>query len=130
MLFRSVLEALAEKVNALEEKLDESITENVELRGVIAASQAKTIFEELSSDLALTQQEKFAALVEGVEFDGNFETYEKKLRIIKESYFKNDNTSYSTNFEEETFEGDVGSQIAIDPQVGRYLNAITRTVKK
>ena len=125
-----VLEALAEKVNALEEKLDESITENVELRGVIAASQAKTIFEELSSDLALTQQEKFAALVEGVEFDGNFETYEKKLRIIKESYFKNDNTSYSTNFEEETFEGDVGSQIAIDPQVGRYLNAITRTVKK
>ena len=125
-----VLEALAEKVNALEEKLDETITENTELKSVLAESNARSIFEELSSDLALTQQEKFAALVEGIEFDGNFETYEKKLRIIKESYFKNDNTSYSTNFEEETFEGDVGQHVAIDPQINRYLTVLNRTVKK
>ena len=125
-----VLEALAEKVNALEEKLDETITENTELKSVLAESNARSIFEELASDLALTQQEKFAALVEGIEFDGNFETYEKKLRIIKESYFKNDNTSYSTYFEEETFEGDVGQHVAIDPQINRYITALNRTVKK
>ena len=125
-----VLEALAEKVNALEEKLDETITENTELKGVLAESNAKSIFEELASDLALTQQEKFAALVEGIEFDGNFETYEKKLKIVKESYFKNDSNSYSTNFEEETFEGDVGQHVAIDPQINRYLTALNRTVKK
>ena len=125
-----VLEALAEKVNALEEKLDETITENTELKGVLAESHAKSIFEDLASDLALTQQEKFAALVEGIEFDGNFETYEKKLKIVKESYFKNDSNSYSTNFEEETFEGDVGQHVAIDPQINRYLTALNRTVKK
>ena len=125
-----VLEALAEKVNALEEKLDETITENTELKGVLAESNARSIFEELASDLALTQQEKFAALVEGIEFDGNFETYEKKLKIVKESYFKNDSNSYSTNFEEETFEGDVGQHVAIDPQINRYLTALNRTVKK
>ena len=125
-----VLEALAEKVNALEEKLDETITENTELKSVLAESNAKSIFEELASDLALTQQEKFAALVEGIEFDGNFETYEKKLKIVKESYFKNDSNSYSTNFEEETFEGDVGQHVAIDPQINRYLTALNRTVKK
>ena len=55
---------------------------------------------------------------------------EKKLRIIKESYFKNDNTSYSTYFEEETFEGDVGQHVAIDPQINRYITALNRTVKK
>jgi len=125
-----VLEALAEKVNALEEKLDETITENTELKSVLAESNAKSIFEDLASDLALTQQEKFAALVEGIEFDGNFETYEKKLKIVKESYFKNDSNSYSTNFEEETFEGDVGQHVAIDPQINRYLTALNRTVKK
>ena len=125
-----VLEALAEKVNALEEKLDETITENTELKSVLAESNAKSIFEELASDLALTQQEKFAALVEGIEFDGDFETYEKKLKIVKESYFKNDSNSYSTNFEEETFEGDVGQHVAIDPQINRYLTALNRTVKK
>lgn len=125
-----VLEALAEKVNALEEKLDETITENTELKSVLAESNAKSIFEDLASDLALTQQEKFAALVEGIEFDGDFETYEKKLKIVKESYFKNDSNSYSTNFEEETFEGDVGQHVAIDPQINRYLTALNRTVKK
>ena len=125
-----VLEALAEKVNALEEKLDETITENTELKSVLAESNARSIFEELASDLALTQQEKFAALVEGIEFDGDFETYEKKLKIVKESYFKNDSNSYSTNFEEETFEGDVGQHVAIDPQINRYLTALNRTVKK
>ena len=112
------------------EKLDETITENTELKSVLAESNARSIFEELASDLALTQQEKFAALVEGIEFDGNFETYEKKLKIVKESYFKNDSNSYSTNFEEETFEGDVGQHVAIDPQINRYLTALNRTVKK
>ena len=100
------------------------------MKGVLAESNARSIFEELASDLALTQQEKFAALVEGIEFDGDFETYEKKLKIVKESYFKNDSNSYSTNFEEETFEGDVGQHVAIDPQINRYLTALNRTVKK
>jgi hypothetical protein len=83
-----VIEALAEKVEALEGKLDEVILENTELKGVLVESHAHEIFEGLSSDLALTQQEKFAALAEGIEFDGNLETYEKKLRIIKENYFR------------------------------------------
>jgi hypothetical protein len=127
-----VLEALAAKVGALEEKLDETITENSELKGYLLEGQKNEIVESIASDLALTQQEKFAALVEGIEFDGNLDTYEKKLKIVRENYFKTEQTSYSsTNIVEETFEGDIGTEtVNVDPSVNRYVKAIARTIKK
>lgn len=130
-----VLEALADKVNALENMLDETITENTELKGFVLENHKNEILEEISSDLALTQQEKFAALVEGIEFDGDLNTYAKKLMIVKENYFNKKTSSYSSNIEEETFEGEIettngsGSRF-VDPQVNRYVQAIAKTVKK
>ena len=125
-----VLEAMAEKVAALETRLDETISENVELKNFVVENQRQDIVEELASDLALTQQEKFSALVEGIDFDGDLDIYAKKLMIVKENYFKNETTSHSSNIEEETFEGEVVVSKNIDPTVGRYLDAISRTVKK
>jgi propanediol utilization protein len=125
-----VLEAMAEKVEALESKLDEVIVENTELRGVILSEAAVRVFTDLASDLALTQQEKFAALAEGIEFDGDLDVYSRKLNIIKESYFKGDSQQYSSNIEEETFEGEVAEKVYGDPQVSRYVQALARTIKK
>ena len=90
----------------------------------------RDIFTEISSDLALTQQEKFAALAEGIEFDGDLDVYAKKLMIVKENYFKNEGSSYSSNIEEETFEGVVTESVNIDPVVNRYVQAISKTLKK
>lgn len=127
----NVLESLADKVSQLEAKLDESINENNELRGLLVTEAANKIFSELASDLAVTQQEKFAALAEGIEFDGDLDTYAKKLTIIKENYFNNDSyQSSSSNFEEETFEGELSESVNHDPQVNRYVQAIARTIKK
>lgn len=126
-----VLEALADKVQALEEKLDETISENVELRSTLVEAQAHEIFAEIASDLALTQQEKFSALAEGIEFDGDLDTYAKKLMIVKENYFKNETTAtLSSNIEEETFEGTITESYNVDPVVNRYVQAIARTIKK
>lgn len=125
-----VLEAMVEKVDVLESKLNEAIEENTQLRGVIISEAAGKIFVDLASDLALTQQEKFASLAEGIEFDGDLETYGKKLAIIKETYFNNDSTVRSSNIEEETFEGEVSETVNVDPQVNRYVQAIARTIKK
>lgn len=123
-----VLEALAEKVDALESKLDEAISENVELRDIIAEEAKKDIFTDLASDLALTQQEKFAALAEGIEFDGDLETYARKLEIVKENYFS-DKSVHASNIIEESFEGNIGETVNVDPRVGRYVQALSRTVK-
>jgi hypothetical protein len=125
-----VLESMAEKISQLEEKLDESINDNNELRGLLVTEAANKIFSDLASDLAVTQQEKFAALAEGIEFDGNLETYAKKLSIIKENYFNGDHTHTSSNIEEETFEGIISESVNLDPQVNRYVQAIARTIKK
>jgi hypothetical protein len=125
-----VLESLATKVASLEEKLDEAINENAELKGVLSEEAKKDIFEELASDLALTQQEKFSALAEGIEFDGDLETYTRKLEIIKENYFA-DNSVHTSNIIEESFEGETGERVGnVDPQVNRYVQALARTVKK
>jgi len=122
-----VLEALAEKVEALEQKLDESILRNSELEEQILENNKEEIFAELASDLALTQREKFASFAEGVEFDGNLETFSKKLTIIKEQYFKNKTTSTKSNIEEETFDGETNEiNESVDPVMSRYMSALSK----
>ena len=126
----NVLEELANKVEVLEQKLDEEITKNAQLEEAMIEEAANDIFTELASDLALTQQEKFASLAEGIEFNGDLETYTKKLKIVKENYFKN-TTTHETNITEETFEGEINENVvSVDPSVNRYVQAIARTVKK
>lgn len=123
-----VLEAMTDKVDALESKLDEAISENIQLKSVLVEETAKKIFTDLASDLALTQQEKFASLAEGIEFDGDLETFAKKLTIIKESYFSNE-TSQNSSIEDETYEGEADVVVG-NSVINRYAQAIARTVKK
>lgn len=127
----NVVEAMAEKVASLEQELDEAIEIIAEKNSVIVEAARREIFEELSSDLALTQQDKFSALAEGIEFDGDLEVYSRKLSIIKENYFRNETTITTSNIEEETFEGETSETYTnVDPMVNRYVQAIAKTVKK
>jgi hypothetical protein len=127
-----VIESLASKVEELEEKLDEQITENAEIKRSLVESEKKEVFESFLDDLALTQQEKFKALAEGIDFDGDIEVYAKKLAIIKENYFTTEKKAPgSTNIVEETFEAEADTKVAVaDPAVNRYVEAISRSLKK
>jgi len=127
-----VIESLANKVEELEAMLDEKITENVEIRRALVDSEKDSIFESFKEDLAMSQQEKFAALAEGIDFDGDLEVYAKKLAIIKENYFATEKKApQSTNITEETFEvAESQNTVAVDPAVNRYVQAISRNLKK
>ena len=127
-----VLESLALRVQELEQKLDEVITENSELRTNVVGHEMNDVFESLCSDLALTQIEKFRALSEGIDFDGDLDTYSKKLSIIKESFFKTSEkaptqTVVTEEFEEQEVSTDV---VYTDPRVKSYVQAISRTIKR
>jgi hypothetical protein len=127
----NVVESLAAKVEALEEALDETINENAQLKSVILESNKQEVLDELAEGLTMTQAEKFFALAEGIEFDGDLDVYAKKLSVVKENYFTK--TAKSTYMEEETFEGTQLTEsfnASIDPSVNRYVQAISRTVKK
>ena len=114
----------------LESALDEAINENAELASIVAESARQEAVSEIAEGLTMTQSEKFLALAEGVDFDGDLEVYTKKLSVVKETYFPS--TKPQTSYiEEETFEGDVSEKtVSHDPQVNRYVQAISRTIKK
>lgn len=125
-----VVEELAAKVEELEGKLDEAINENAELANIVAESVRQDAVAEVAEGLTLSQSEKFHSLAEGVEFDGDPDVYKKKLSVVKETYFPSTKPQVS-NIEEETFEGEVSEKnVSYDPQVNRYVQAISRTVKK
>ena len=127
-----VVEELATKVDELETMLDESITENSDLKKMVAESKRLGVLGEMATDLTMVQAEKFAALAEGIDFDGNVGSYRKKLSYVKESYFSK-KSKPTSNIEEETFEGDttlIESVKSFDPDVNRYAQAIARTIKK
>ena len=127
----SVVEELIAKVEELEALLNTAIGENSELKSVVLEAEKEATLEEMAEDLTMSQAEKFAALAEGIDFTGDLEAYKKKLAIVKENYFQK-KTATSTNIEEETFEGETNStsNAPIDPEVNRYVQAISRTIKK
>ena len=126
-----VVESLADKVEELEAALNLAINENVELKSVISESEKFSAIDEMAEGLTMTQAEKFAALAEGVSFDGDLDTYKSKLQIVKETYFTARPNSSST-VEDETFEITENNDrtVAVDPEVNRYVQAISRTIKR
>jgi hypothetical protein len=126
----NVIEAMAQKIETLENALNESINDNNELKSELVEARMLSLVDELSEGLTMSQAEKFAALAEGVSFDGNFNSYKSKLEMVKETYFSM--KPKTSNIEEETFESDDESvnTVNMDPHVSNYVRAIARTTKK
>ena len=81
-----VLESMVNKLDEMEEKLNEQIERNVALNKRLAESVTDGILGEVSEGLAVTQKEKLASLSESVEFDSE-EDYREKLVTLREAYF-------------------------------------------
>ena len=82
-----VLHSMVEKLDEMEDKLNEQINKNVALTKRLSESTADVILADVSEGLALSQKEKLVSLAENVEFDSE-EKYREKLETLKESYFK------------------------------------------
>ena len=81
-----VLEAQSEKITELENKLNESIQQVVELKKVKGSLVREKVISESTEDLADTEIEKFKSLTEDVDFTDE-ESFKQKLATLKESYF-------------------------------------------
>ena len=81
-----VLHSMVEKLDEMEDKLNEQINKNVALNKRLAESSADVILADVSEGLALSQKEKLASLAENVEFDSE-QSYREKLGTLRESYF-------------------------------------------
>jgi hypothetical protein len=85
----SIVESQFDEIEDLTDKLNEAEKEKMALHASVNESVKDKILLSLSSDLAVTEVEKFKELAENVDFESS-ELYEKKLGIIKEKYFPND----------------------------------------
>ncbi len=128
-----VLEQLTAKVEELENKLNSSISENIELNKTIDEYTKQEIFDNVAEGLALTQVEKLRQLAEGIDFDG-MQSYQKKLVLVKENYFPSQSPKAAAAKEEDDAIGnnDLAEDTQItfqDQSVKRYFSAISRTTK-
>ena len=117
-----ILESQAQKIEELEGKLNETIGKLTEKKQSEDSLVREAVIKEVSSDLADTQSEKFASLVEDVEFTDK-DSFEEKLNTLKENYFPK-----STPTQSLTEENDEGTQeIDISDAMAAYTSAIKRS---
>jgi len=81
-----VVEELANRLDEMEDKLNEEVASNISALQDIEELQREKIISEASKDLADTQVEKLKALSEDIDFE-NEETFVEKVSTLKESYF-------------------------------------------
>ena len=128
-----VVEELAAKNEELQGQLNAEMEKNIEAKKAIEENDQQKIIDQVTEGLAETQKEKFQTLAEGVEFK-DIESFQKKLSIIKESYFSVDNEKEVADLVGETDEPldeeakPEGS--SLDPKMAGYTAAISRSLKK
>ena len=126
-----VLNSMVDKLDEMENKLNEQIDRNVALNRRLAESSADGIFTAVAEGLADTQKEKLATLAENVEFESEAD-YREKLDTLKESYFPSKTSApknTSENLSEEVSTDEV-IQEDTSPRMQAYLDVLSRAVKK
>jgi hypothetical protein len=123
-----VIESMVDKLDEMEEKLNEQIQRNVALNRRLAESVADVIFAEVTEGLALSQKDKLASLAENVEFDSE-ENYREKLVTLRESYFPS-NAGTQRNNSETISEGIENLHQPVSGLMESYLQTLNRVSKK
>ena len=127
----NVLDDLTTQNKKLEEKLNEQIAKNVDLTKEVSESAKAKAIDEVSTDLADTEKEKFEKMAENVEYD-SADKFREKLETIKESYFP------KSKIDEATSKDEVDSVAANAPSdftsgksdaMAAYTAAITKNIK-
>ena len=121
-----LVEDLAEKVEELTARLNDTIDENVALSHEYIELKKQVVFEEVTKNLASTETEKLKKLVEGVDFDSE-ELFKEKINVIKENYFP----KVTGKSPEKTLVEETGTTPVFDSgdHMSKYVQAISRSVK-
>ena len=122
-----VINNMVDKLDEMENKLNEQINKNIALNKRLAESVSDVILADVSEGLALSQKDKLASLAKNVEFDSE-ETYREKLGTLKESYFPS--TSAPRDHSETISEGTEAPQAAPSGLMESYLQTMNRVSKK
>ena len=122
-----LVDELNESVTELEETLNKTTEDNISLHQKVQQFEKQEVVREQSSGLAETEAEKLASLVEDIEFD-NKENFEMKVKVVKESYFKQEGSESVDEVDSLLGEENV-SEEAVSEAMAKYTQAITNFKK-
>ena len=117
-----VLESQSEKISELEDRLNEEIQKNVEVKEANSELVREQVISEVSEDLADTEVEKFKTLTSDLEFS-NEDTFKEKLNTIKENYFPK--VKVEENVSDDETDGSA-QDIVTSSSMKHYMTAISR----
>ena len=119
-----LVDELAEQVEELEEKLNTQTASVLEMAESLESYKREAIIREASRDLAETQVEKLASLVESLDFEDE-ESFSHKVKTVKESYFKKE----VTQEEEINEDWSADETVEASSTMSQYLTAIKKSYK-
>ncbi len=122
-----LVDELNEQVTELEETLNKTTDDNIKLHEAVQNFEKQEVVREQSSGLAETEAEKLASLVEDIEFD-NKETFEMKVKTVKESYFKNETDESVDEVDSLLGEDNISEEVSSE-SMSKYTQAITNFTK-
>ena len=125
-----VLESMVNKLDDMEEKLNEQIDKNVGLTKRLAESKSDGILSDVSEGLAVTQKDKLASLAESVEFESESD-YREKLVTLRNSYFPTRQVASTPSDDSEMLsEESSAPEVKSTGTMDNYLSTLQRITKK
>lgn len=122
-----LVDELAEQVEELETKLNETTQKVIDQSGEIEEMTKDRIINESASDLADTQVEKLKSLVNDLDFE-NEEKFKEKVDTIKEAHFSQETGSSD---ESPMIEEDGHDEVMeTSPNMDKYITALQKTAPK
>ena len=122
-----LVDELAEQVEELETKLNETTQKVIDQSGEIEEMTKDRIINESASDLADTQVEKLKSLVNDLDFESE-EKYAEKVNTIKEAHFSQETGSSD---ESPMIEEDGHDEVMeTSPNMERYVSTLKKTAPK
>lgn len=122
-----MFDELAEQVAELEEQLNKTTEDNIAMHESIQGYARRDIVRSQSSDLASTEAEKLASLVEDLDFT-DVESFEMKVKTIKESYFAKESVE-SISEDAELIGSEHAPEAVASDSMARYMQAIAKSNK-
>jgi len=119
-----MVESLSDEVDKLEEDLTKQTENNIALNEELAVLKREKVLNTVAEDLTLSETNRLTSLVEDVEFE-DAESFETKVRAIKESYFNDSRDNDTLNDDADG----IDEVHELSPEIAAIANAIS-TIKK
>ena len=120
-----LVDDLAEQVEELETKLNESTAKQIEMTEELEQFKRYEVIREHARGLAETEVEKLIKLTQDIDYVSE-ETFGEKVATIKESYFKK---AVASENSADLIEEEAEDEVEVSDAMNQYLAALKKTIK-